>query len=582
MIRLGKPENSILNNLTEKRSIQETYHQKDLENEIMILKNAKSLLNDWNNHANSYDDNLTSPLIQALLFASNYLKLKDGIDEFYSPDKEPESKVRLLSSKKQLKLLSAILKDVNDTNSVKSFSISEFENLVESSEHWHLPSNNPDLSRQYLVLYKWLSFESPPARCKAFNLRNGTEQRCLQSCKEDKQYCVLIHKCKLTNCESLRIKDSSYCAKHSCTKCDNIALLVNGSHLCENCVCCLCLEKEVYPGSSCCKVHKCFIENCLLSSLQPFGFCHQHTCIKCLESHKISIDSHKIVSIENGYSNFCINHKCKQNNCLEARLNDSNFCHLHSCRFCSSVSHRSSLCIDHLCQYPEEECDNSVIMLEDGRNSIFCEIHTCYCCINLGNENLDRIVYPPNFTCMEHIICQGISSNGENCKELVNAQGIYCDEHATIALDLQNNSECCGLTKKGKKCRTKRPDSIEVNIWYCVAHIDQFKDSTKTTKKMQNSVKLRQIERGVNLDILSNSINLEAVQSFCFQKCQSENCFVYMAENESNSLCLLHRSLNSREEFLLSLDNDDKKFVQVYIDHQNISINDEKVQEKSN
>lgn len=118
-------------------------------------------------------------------------------------------------------------------------------------------------------------------------------------------------------------------------------------------------------------------------------------------------------------------------------------------------------------------------------NSNFCQLHTCKIChmSNIYGENQIIEIYPRN-VCIGHRLCCYISLSGKSCNSIVVSETNYCDRHVNNPLPQMKsksmnrgsfvvNGCCAGITKKGKKCKTKDARGSSFSVWFSKDHESQ-------------------------------------------------------------------------------------------------------------
>ena len=106
-------------------------------------------------------------------------------------------------------------------------------------------------------------------------------------------------------------------------------------------------------------------------------FCKKHRCTidKC-NNGAFYIHTYSNQDDFYNYSNYCIQHKCYEKDCLNIKENESNYCHDHKCQLCNNRIEYYYLCCDHLrCNY--NECFNNRCL--SAHKSDFCKKHCSIC-----------------------------------------------------------------------------------------------------------------------------------------------------------------------------------------------------------
>jgi hypothetical protein len=473
LIRLGKPENEKLLNYTEKHSALESHAHRELVSRLSTMKLAYHKLQQWMSARDIAVKVGEQEIAECLMIASHYLA-EEGGDEADEDDDDDDDDDESQVNESNYFFLQKLL-----TKSIESLEvISIVPNLCHRMEHWKIGDGQRDLT----LLGQWLRGNNPPPRCQYSFIKKGTEQQCLESTPADGlSYCRKFHACAFPNCSLLRSSLShNFCEEHRCRATHlESEILCEEAHIpestfCPSHCCVVCLVKEREVGEVC-KAHCCKRDDqCKNSCVGNFNFCVTHCCPNCIRDRMVSKSSGS-----DKLSQYCKDfHRCRFPSCSSEIQLFSGFCARHTCCFCDQrvLYEDILLCLNHKCQFNLEDCSSPIARDVNGKLSKFCDLHTCQTCAKNGNE-LNRYVSLPGYTCSEHISMR----DDDGCDVLCEAS--LGDGEGSL---LQLDEFCCGLTTKGKPCRSKRTPDCKDPRYYCKDHLQQRSPPctiSRTTRK---------------------------------------------------------------------------------------------------
>ena len=540
LIRLGKPESEKLERFTERRSQDESLARQNLEKYVETLKKARGLVQLWLEKTDISTDYSLSAVCHCLRIVH-----ENGIRTV----RKDESKEELDSDQASgdAKQFFEDVKHIVDNNNTVDYSLDDLleENMIKPAIHWDPPNQSSNKStKPQLLLQCWLNGDELPLRC---NFREE-ENQCLNHAIDDSEYCE-EHTCSFLKCNERRNRGQNYCDRHRCVSsieggCSEVKFIE--SPYCRDHCCPFCLDKEKIFGGAACEKHTCCEVDCGLVQMFSLPFCVKHGCEVCIATNSVSP-----LSMKCSQSSYCEQHKCKSDSCLERSLDSGSTCQKHSCQVCGAAIDNGIVCPQHCCQFIDDVdgtyCTQVRAVTQSGDASNFCKEHTCYFCVEL-NCALDKRTYSPNYTCSDHVQCQHTDMEGKKCFSLI-SYGFYCAHHNHMASE--STSHCAGITKKGKPCRTLKPEDCN-GRWYCNDHKAQSQNLIQPdTAEIDEKVRL-----SVLYDMpcpITGKSSLEAIP-YPYGKqvlrCIGKDCECYCAVEVATIFweCFLHHNEGTAQE----------------------------------
>jgi hypothetical protein len=548
LIRLGKPENEKLLGFTERNSALETEAYHELESRLSVLKAAYNKLQQWMMARDIAVIVGDTEIAECLMVCFHYLAKSQSKRGPESDDDESEDEDDL--DERNFLLLQSLLKESTNTQRIDAI----IPNICRGMEHWVF-----ETSRNIALLGQWLRGNVPPPRCNGYFEAPGHQRaRCNEATPSaGVQYCSKFHSCSSQSCPQIRSPQSTkFCDHHRCQIIDSRTLcgemrISEYLPFCINHACKVCLSHEREVGDVC-RAHCCPHPGCQNPVMAELNFCDAHCCPTCLKFGTVTSSSSGDL-----VSRYCSAlHRCQFPFCSSPMDFVNGLCQNHTCLYCEDCVcvDGVSVCLRHKCQCTLEDCYAPVAQSLNGhRLSNYCELHTCRFCA-MNNMTLDREVSLTSYTCDEHVLCTHLLLDGSDCPNLASQNSSFCLEHTQQMVSSETTSEfCCGITKKGKPCRTKRPLGQPTSqLFYCHDHRDQGKNKSAKIKLVDVNINLFQPLVRVHhrsCDIKSN-IRVTDFYQCCQPDCQRLELYQIdrpnskkSKENNNNRLCRFHRQL---------------------------------------
>lgn len=529
LIRLGKPENELLVDCTEKKSALETKAHRELESRLSLLKKAYGKLQRWILSRDIAVQVNESDIAECLMICFHHLS-RENLEQESEQKSEQDSDDYSDSNYDQIiemnfEHLRSLLSDCENLSLEKVIPL-----ICGGVEHWRMSDERP---RSLQLLKHWIQGDVPPPRCQAFITE---DLQCNESTQSNADsYCERYHSCLSQNCMRMRSPRSPrYCDLHSCAKvyCENMHYPTIPYCIAHSCYVCLQSEREV---GFVCKEHSCNINGCTNSVVGDFRFCIDHCCLTCVELQIVSETS----GVTQG-SKYCSLHRCIYPGCVCKVVFENGLCQQHSCQYCDEqVTIGSKYCQSHTCNL--EDCFECIALTESGQLSIFCQLHTCkYCALN--ECDLNRAVSLTTYTCYEHQLCCFIYDDGKECSNLVANGSTYCETHQNLD-KISGGEFCSAITKKGKPCRSKRPDDCLLPFYFCKDHIKQAPNMTNAPVKATND---KVSVSYVSLPPVHHYWQSRVVKTAQIRRCSQQECSVWcyqVASSNKELYCKLHSLL---------------------------------------